>query len=266
MTDPGATLLPGDLRLERDGHVALLTLCRPPNNFLDVALVSGLVEALLALDEDPACRAVVLAAEGKHFCAGADFSRRLDGAGAARDAGTGRSVYQEACRLTLTRKPVVAAVQGGAIGAGLGLAAIADFRVTCAEARFSANFTRLGIHPGFGLTATLPRLVGAQKAAMLFYTGRRIGGEEAVAIGLADLLVPQAELRAAALSLAQEIAGSAPLAIASTRVTLRQGMAEAFAAAAAREEAEQDRLRQTADFREGVRATAERRAPEFRGA
>lgn len=253
------------LRLDREGAVARLTLSRPPNNFLDVTLVAGVADALLALDEDPSCRVVLLAAEGRHFCAGADFSRRTDGAGAARHPVSGRTLYQEACRLPLSRKPIVAAVQGAAIGAGLGLAAIADFRVTCPEARFSANFTRLGIHPGFGLTATLPRLVGAQRAALLFYTGRRIGGEEAAAIGLADQLVPQEGLPAAAMALAQEIAASAPLAIASTRITLRQGLAEAFTAAAAHEEAEQDRLRLTADFREGVRATAERRTPDFTG-
>src|SRR4051794_41704670 len=107
------------LRVEREGHVAILTLCRPPNNFLDVGLVGGITTTLLALDEDPSCRAVVLAAEGKHFCAGADFSRRTDGAGAARDPATGRTVYQEACRLLLSKKPIVAAVHGGAIGAGL---------------------------------------------------------------------------------------------------------------------------------------------------
>jgi enoyl-CoA hydratase/carnithine racemase len=251
--------------MAREGPVALLTLRRPPNNFLDATLVAEVADALLALDEDASCRAVVLAADGKHFCAGADFSRRQDGTAAGLSP-AGRGVYQEACRLALSKKPIVAAVHGAAVGAGLGLAAVCDFRVTCAEARFSANFTRLGIHPGFGLTATLPRLIGHQKAAMLFYTGRRIGGEEAAAIGLADLLVPQAEVRAAALALAQEIAGSAPLAIASTRVTLRQGLAEAFRAAATREEAEQDRLRQTSDFREGVRATAERRPPQFTGA
>jgi len=261
-----ANAAPSEVRLEREGHVAILTLCRPPNNFLDVGLIGAVTAALFALDEESSCRAVVLAAEGKHFCAGADFARRTDGSSAPRDPATGRTVYQEACRLVLSRKPIVAAVHGGAIGAGLGLAAVADFRVTCPEARFSANFCRLGFHPGFGLTATLPRLVGAQKAALLFYTGRRIGGEEAAAIGLADLLVPQPEVRASAIALAQEIAGSAPLAIAATRITLRQGLAEAFAAAAAREESEQDRLRQTPDFREGVRATAERRTPNFTGA
>jgi len=110
-----------DLRLEREGAVAVVTLCRPPNNFLDAGLVAAIADTLFALDDKPDCRAVVLAAEGKHFCAGADFSRRLDGAGGARNA-AGRSIYQEACRLVLSRKPIVAAVHGAAIGAGLGLA------------------------------------------------------------------------------------------------------------------------------------------------
>src|SRR5207247_5428881 len=142
---------------------------------------------------------------------------------------------------------VIAAVQGAAVGGGLGLALVADFRVTCEEARFSANFNRLGFHPGFGLTATLPRLVGAQQAALLFYTGRRIPGDEAVRIGLADLLVAQDEVRSAAQALALEIAQSAPLAVLATRQTVRRGLVDQIEAATARELAEQDWLRRTED-------------------
>jgi enoyl-CoA hydratase/carnithine racemase len=174
-------------------------------------------------------------------------------------------LYKEAIRLFRTRKPIIAAVQGPAIGGGLGLACMADFRVTCAEGRFSANFTRLGFHPGFGLTATLPRLVGQQMAAMLFYTGRRIGGEEAVRIGLADQLVPLAEVRSAAQALAAEIAQSAPLAVLSTRETMRRGFADAVEAATERELVEQDWLRKTEDFQEGIKSTAERRPGNFTG-
>ena len=142
---------------------------------------------------------------------------------------------------------------------------VADFRVTCAEARFSANFNRLGFHPGFGLTATLPRLVGVQQAALLFYTGRRIPGDEAVRIGLADLLVPQDEVRKAAQALALEIAQSAPLAVLSTRETMRRGLADEIDAATERELVEQDWLRRTEDFSEGVKAMSERRLPDFHG-
>jgi enoyl-CoA hydratase/carnithine racemase len=244
------------------GTVATVELRRPPNNFIDRDMIAELAEALEALDRQPQCRAVVLASAGKHFSGGADFSSR----GAEDSSGPPkRHLYKEAIRLFRTGKPIVAAVHGAAVGAGLGLAVAADFRVTCPEARFSANFCRLGFHPGFGLTATLPRLIGKQRAALLFYTGRRIPGDEAVAMGLADLLVPQAELRDAATALAQEIAQSAPLAIVATRETLRRGLADAVQAATERELEEQDWQRRTDDFREGVKAMAERRLPEFRG-
>src|SRR5215471_4613357 len=111
----------------------------------------------------------------------------------------GASLYREAVRLFRCVKPVVAAVQGAAVGGGLGLSLVGDFRVASPESRFSANFSRLGFHAGFGLTVTLPRVIGVQQAALLFYTGRRLTGEEAKAIGLADVLVSQQELRAAAL-------------------------------------------------------------------
>ena len=93
-------------------------------------------------------------------------------------------------RLFRTRKPIVAAIQGAAIGGGLGVAMAADFRIAAPEARFSANFARLGFHHGFGLSVTLPAAVGGQHAAELLYTGRRITGDDAVAIGLVDRVVP----------------------------------------------------------------------------
>ena len=153
---------------------------------------------------------------------------------------------------------------GAAVGAGLGLALVADFRVAAPEARFAANFVKLGFHPGFGLTATLPRLIGEQQAALMMYTGRRLTGEQAEAIGLIDQLVPLNEVRKAAHALALEIAQSAPLAIVATRETLRRGLAQAVQAATEREYQEQNWLRDTDDFKEGVRAMAERRLPDFK--
>lgn len=245
-----------------DGHVATVTWRRPPNNFIDLSLTAQLADALETLDAEPACRAVVLAAEGKHFCAGADFSQAGRRAGDADAAG--RTIYTEGVRLLRTGKPMVAAVQGAAIGAGLGLAVIADFRVAGPETRFAANFTRLGYHPGFGLTWSLPRLIGAQRAALMFMTGRRFTGTEAVAMGLADVLAD--DVLAAARGLAAEIAEAAPLAIVATRATLRAGLAEEYAAATAHELAQQGVLRETADFREGTTASRERRLPRFIGA
>jgi len=244
-----------------ESFVATALIRRPPNNFFDQALIASLADAFEALDDEPGCRAIVLASEGRHFCAGADFSSKANPV--AGDGG--RHLYDEAVRLFSTRKPVVAAVQGAAIGGGLGLALMPDFRVAAPEARFSANFARLGFHHGFGLTVTLPRLIGPQAAAELFYTGRRVKGEEAHALGLCDRLVPQDRLREEAHTLAAEIAASAPLAIESIRQTLRGSLADEIRAATAHEKAEQDRLQRTADFREGTRAMAERRPPRFEG-
>ena len=168
-------------------------------------------------------------------------------------------------RLFAAELPVVAAVQGGAIGGGLGLALVGDFRVACPEARFAANFARLGFHHGFGLSVTLPALVGQQRAMDMLYTGRRVGGDEASTMGLCDRLVPLSQLRDAAHELAADIAASAPLAVRSIRATLRGDLAARVKVAVDREEAEQGRLRKTADFAEGVRATAERRTPDFQG-
>jgi 2-(1,2-epoxy-1,2-dihydrophenyl)acetyl-CoA isomerase len=244
-----------------EDFVATVELHRPPDNYFDRALISALADTYHALDADPGCRAIVLCAEGKHFCAGANLTGRSGGGSDLADGVS--SLYREAIRLFEATTPVVAAVHGAAIGGGLGLACSADFRVGCPETRFAANFARLGFHHGFGLSVTLPAIVGQQRSLELLYTGRRIGGEEAARIGLCDRLVPADQVRAAAHALAAEIASSAPLAVRSIRATMRGQLAGQVRAATAREGAEQDRLRETADWREGVRAMAERRAPRF---
>ena len=259
-----------DIGVEISGHVALVEIRRPPNNFFDIALIREIADAMEALDEDSGCRAVVLAAEGKSFCAGANFgdASKLTDDGRRADEPAGglpKHLYVEAVRLFRTKKPIVGAIHGAAIGGGLGLAMVADFRVACPETRFGANFTRLGFHPGFGLTETLPAAIGAQNAALMFYTSRRIGGEEAYRMGLADMLVAQSEVRGAALALAAEIAENSPLGVTATRATMRAGLADRVAKATEHELAEQNRLRPTADFREGVQAMAERRVPNFIG-
>ncbi len=243
-----------------DDLVAEVEVHRPPNNFFDQDLIAVLAAAIEELDERRDCRAVVLCSEGKHFCAGANLNSSRPATGTPQ-----RHLYDEAVRLFETRTPVVAAIQGAAIGGGLGLALMPDFRVACAEARFAANFARLGFIQGFGLTVTLPRLVGRQRAMEMLYTGRRVRGEEAFRIGLCDELVPRNEVRARARALAAEIAASAPLAVRSIRETLRGRLAAEIRAATDHEKVEQDRLRQTADFAEGVRAMTERRLPRFTG-
>ncbi len=249
-----------------DGHVATVELRRAPNNFLDIDLIGQLASALEALDQNSNCRSIVLAAEGKHFCAGANLKKRVDDEAAGKKAVTQpRHLYHEAQRLVQTKKPIVAAVHGSAIGAGLGLALVADFRVTCKEARLAANFCAIGYHPGFGMTVTLPRLVGHQTAKWLFLTGKRIPGDEAVKMGLADRLVEQDQVRAAAQAMAAELAKSAPLAVQAARETLNLELFNEFRAATEREAFMQNMLRESNDFKEGVKAGFDRREPVYTG-
>jgi enoyl-CoA hydratase/carnithine racemase len=241
-----------------DGHVATVEIHRPPHNWFDIAVMSELADAVLGLDDEPACRAIVLCSEGKNFCAGADLA-----GSDLLDATT--TLYEQAARLFSNHKPMVAAVQGAAVGGGLGLSLAADFRVASPQSRFTCNFAKLGFHQGFGISVTLPAVVGQQRALELMYTAVDVRGEEALRIGLVDRLVAADELRDAAHAFAAEIATSAPLALLAIRETMRGGLAEQVRTATARENVEQQRLRTTADFQEGVAAVAERRAPDFTG-
>jgi enoyl-CoA hydratase/carnithine racemase len=261
-----------DIGVDKTGHVGTIEIRRPPLNFFDIALINQIADALEEFDRDIEIRASVLAAQGKAFCAGANFNDPARQEQEAREKSDPASslgqishLYIQAVRIFRNKKPIVAAVHGAAIGGGLGLAVAADFRVTCPEARFSANFTKLGFHPGFGLTATLPELVGKNNAELIFYTSRRVTGEEATRMGLANVCVPQDQVRAEAMKLAQEIAECSPLGLLATRATMRAGLADRVMAATTHELAEQTRLRATEDFKEGVKATEERRVANFRG-
>ena len=241
-------------------HVATIEIRRGPNNFFDLATLSEVADSLDKLAGGDV-RAVVLCSEGKNFCAGMNFTTPDEGV-----ASSGAThLYDIAIRFFEQPLPIVAAVQGAAIGGGLGLALAADLRVASRESRFGANFARLGFHHGFGLTVTLPLVVGHQAAVELLYTGRRIDGEAASHIGLCDHLVDAGQIRPRAIELAEEIAVSAPLALRSIRATMRGPLVESVRAALAHERAEQDRLRRTDDFREGVQAMSERRGPRFVG-
>jgi enoyl-CoA hydratase/carnithine racemase len=253
----------GDVSVDLDGHIALVEIHRPPHNYFDADLIQNIADAFEAMDNEHECRVIVLASEGKSFCAGANFHAR-----SPRNeevAGTTSRLYQNAVRLFACSKPIVAVIQGAAIGGGFGLSLVADFRVVSPDSRFGANFVKLGIHPGFGLTYTLPRVIGIQKASLLFYTGRRITGEQALEWGLADMVASPEQLREEAVKLAKEIAECAPLAVQSTRATMRRGIVEAVKAQTDHEHAEQGRLFLTEDHNEGVRAVSERRAGNFKG-
>lgn len=253
-----------DLNVTLEQFVATVEITRGPYNFFDFPLIRALADVYDVLDKDPQCRAIVLCSQGKAFCAGANFSERpaVDNGEQREQAG---HLYIEAVRLFQCHKPVVAAVQGAAVGGGLGLAMSADFRVTCEEARFAANFSRLGFHQGFGLTVTLPRAIGSSNSEWMFYSGERVKGADAVRMGMAQRLVPLAEVRQSAFDMAREIAISAPLAVREIHKTMRGTLPEEVRAATDHELKIQSQLRNSEDFREGIKAMSERREPHFQG-
>jgi enoyl-CoA hydratase/carnithine racemase len=255
-----------NIHISRDGFVATVTIDKPPINAVSVDLMRDLADVLEGLDRDGVTRVVVLATAGKVFCSGADLTQRADEIGiTAKEEAAGNPLYDQAVRLFSTELPIVVAVQGAAIGAGLGLALVGDFRVAAPEARFAANFVKLGFHPGFGLTYTLPRLIGRQNAARMFLTGERFDAEAALRMGLVDEVTPLDQLMARAQALAASIAENAPLAVRSTRKTLRSDLAAAVRAQTDHEFFEQQWLMKTDDFREGVKAVGERRPGNFKG-
>lgn len=251
-----------DLNVSLKNQVGVVEINRPPNNHFDYKLISYIADCFDNFDKDINCRCIVLCSDGKHFCAGANFGKDRD---MQDKADPYSELYTQAVRLFKNKKPVIAAVQGGAIGGGLGLSLVADFRIGCPESRFSANFSRLGFHQGFGTTVTLPRVVGPQNAAMMMLTGRRLKGQEAFDIGLIDYLVPINEVRSKAIELAEEISESGPLAVQSIRATIRAGLAEQVEEIVSWELSEQVRLQSTKDFKEGIKASLERRKPKFEG-
>ena len=251
-----------DINISLENKIGIVEITRPPNNHFDYKLISQIADCFEDFDKDKNCRCIVLCSEGKHFCAGANFGKDRD----MQDKTDPYSeLYKQAVRLFKNNKPVIAAVQGGAIGGGLGLSLIADFRIGCQESRFSANFSRLGFHQGFGTTVTLPRVVGDQNAAMMMLTGRRLKGQEALDIGLIDYLVLKKEVRTKAIELAEEISESGPLAVQSIRATIRAGLADQVEEIVSKELSEQIRLQSTNDFKEGINASLERRKPKFGG-
>lgn len=234
-----------------DGHVAIVQFSNPPHNFFDSELLWEILEAYKMLGNNGRTRSVVLCSEGKHFCAGANFRQSAES-----KPGVSERPHLYAIGLELFKQSlsVVAALQGSVVGGGLGLALTADFRISTPATRLTANFARVGLHQGFGISATLPRLVGQQFAQEMLYTGRDVSGIEACDVGLVDRVVADDRLLAEAITYACEIAKSAPLAVRSIRSTLRASLVAEVEQVIERELAEQTWLRTTNDFKLGVAA------------
>jgi enoyl-CoA hydratase/carnithine racemase len=249
-----------DISVNVKENLGYVEIQRPPNNFFDHLLIEQIADAYEELDEVSECRVIILSSQGKNFCAGANFGQDED---MLDKSVPYAKLYAQAVRLFKTRKPMIAVIQGAAIGGGLGLALSADFRIACPEARFGANFAKLGFHPGFGSSVTLPRIIGKQKAMDMLFTARRVPGEEAYEMGLADKLTTKENLLKEAENFASEIVSSAPMAVESIRSTLRENLAEQVEEIVDWELSEQVRLQKTQDFKDGIAASLTRETPKF---
>lgn len=255
---------------ESKDYIATITLNRPENrNSMTDDVLEGLRGAVARAKEDPELRCVIITGRGKSFCAGADFK-----SGAQRDGGAKTkllpnersfAMYSPFLSILQIEVPVIGALQGHAIGGGFGLALVCDIRVANRDARFGANFTKLGIHPGMATTYILPRLVGLPRAAELLFAGRIVSGEEAAQLGMVNHAVAEAEVMPRALEIAREIAGCAPIAVRWTKRSLYRNYGWDPVAAAEGEAHAQSRTFETEDSKEGVAALLEKRAPVFKG-
>lgn len=252
------------VRYQADGPIAVITLDHPPVNALSGQLVGDLLEAIdqAAADE---VRAVIVTGS-PHFAAGADISQfksamESGGSGAVLGVELGQALV----RLASLPKPVIAAVRGYALGGGLEVAMACDLRVLAEDARVGQPEIKLGVIPGAGGTQRLTRLVGVGRAKDLVLTGRMIDGPTALAWGLADRVVPESELDAAALALAGELAAGATRAMAIGKRVIDEGFSLALDDALEIEAAGFRDAFETEDAREGVAAFLEKRSPQFRG-
>ena len=243
-----------------DDHVATIEVHRGPNNYLSPLTLATVVDLLENLAAEGTARAAVLCSEGKHFCAGADFRGDM-----AEDGAKGR-LYRQVPAMLRTKIPNCRRDSGRRHWRGSRPGSTRRISESLLLRHASPVISPCwAFTEGFGLSVTLPALIGTQRAAELLYTGRNVRGSEALTIGLCDRLVEAESLRDEARRFAGEIAQAAPLAVGSIRSTIRGDLAERVNAALQHELDEQDRLMLTADFREGLQASAERRPPVFSG-
>ena len=255
--------------VRREGAVAVLTLNRPDAaNSIDAPLARAFRDAVEALQADAAVRALVLEGAGKIFCAGGDLASFARQAGAAAGYVEGLIADLHAGLETLTtfHAPVVAAVQGAAAGAGLGLAMAADLVVAGEGSRFVMAYTRAGLTPDGGTSWLLPRLVGLRRALELTFLNRTLTAAEALALGLVTEVTADDAVGARARALAAELAEGPTAAYATARRLLRDALGAEYGGHLAVEGESIVASFRTEDGLEGVRAFQERRRPQFNGA
>jgi 2-(1,2-epoxy-1,2-dihydrophenyl)acetyl-CoA isomerase len=249
--------------------ITTITLDRPEKlNAFGGTMREDLLAALRAAENDEACRVVVITGAGRAFCAGGD----VEAMAAMQTAGEtsrfrmllekGRDVVVQIATMP---KPVIASINGVAAGAGCNLALACDIRIASDQAKLGETFVRIGIHPDWGGTWFLPRLVGPSRAAELLMTGRMVPADEAVRIGLVDRVVPLADLARETEVLARSIGDGPPLAIGLIKRALAASRMNDLRAQIALETENQLRAFESHDAAEGMTAFFEKRAPKFEG-
>jgi len=252
-----------------ENSIGTITLNRPEKlNAFAAAMREDLLQALRFLDANDACRVVVITGAGRGFSAGGDVEsmaglQKNGDRGAFRKLlDAGQAVVVQIAEMT---KPVIASINGIAAGAGCNLALACDYRIASDQAKLSESFVKIGLHPDWGGTWLLPRLVGRSRAFELMVTGRMVEAEEALAIGMVDRVVPAADLVAETQKLASTMAAGPPLAIAAIKSALRQSEKNDLGAQVELESEHQRRAFQSKDAEEGIKAFFEKRAPLFKG-
>jgi 2-(1,2-epoxy-1,2-dihydrophenyl)acetyl-CoA isomerase len=252
---------------EREGAVAVVRLNRPETlNALDAELVARLASALEQAAADASVRAIVLAGEGGAFCSGADLKEALRALDAEVSLADRLRTFQANIRAIVgAQKPVIAAVDGAAVGFGADLALACDLRLFSERAYLQEKFVGIGLMPDGGGTFHLARLIGPGRALELLLLGEKVDASQALALGLANRILPSSELLPRALELAQRLAAGPPLALAAIKSATRAAMTGTLEDALEREAAGQTQLLRSADLREGITAFTERRKPNFQG-
>jgi enoyl-CoA hydratase/carnithine racemase len=252
---------------ESADRIGVLTLNRPEQrNAMSPELLDAFSEQIEVAQNDADIRCLVLTGRGRCFSAGADLRssfQRSDLGKPSREASY--AMYEPFLRVLDVQVPVIAALNGHTVGGGFGLALLADIRVANRDSKYGANFARLGIHSGLGISYVLPRLVGPAHAAELLFTGSLIDGNEALRIGLVSHAVDAENVLPTAFRIAGAITGAAPLAVQTMKASIRRGLGWQIRQAALEEAGFQAESLNTEDAKEGISAILQKREPEFTG-
>jgi 2-(1,2-epoxy-1,2-dihydrophenyl)acetyl-CoA isomerase len=268
VTDRAAETVPGVL-LRQEGAVSWITLNRPERlNALVGTMREDLHEAVLSASRQPGTRAIVITGAGHAFCAGADVDAMNELLAANDDREFSRLV-EAGMRVVMSIRSapqhVIAAVSGVAVGAGASLAVACDLRIASASARIGFTFNRIGLHPDWGATYTLPRLVGSGRAAELIHSARLLDAREAEAAGIWQRVVPVEAFENETRAWARALAAKAPLAVSAAKNSMQRSLSSDLQTMLDVEAAAQMACFRSRDVREGVAAFREKRVPHFRG-